>query len=209
MRFINLNNVANIHNIRPLCKCFLKNVNFFCFDAFTLKIIVPLSLFFEAMMKLLCYFQFMGLLLTSVSCHFSEKEQFSGNDISVTWEMKSNFAVDGKTCMMEFTLTNHGKKTLGSGNWTLYFTQMNSPVIPNNDHPVASVEHINGYFYRLVPNKNFHLKPGTTQNVIYYFEYPLGRESDAPCGLYFVFYENTSVLHKIKILSVKLFPVAI
>ena len=143
------------------------------------------------MKKFLGSLQLTGILFICTSCIFSGSDNFSGEDISVTWEMKSNFAIDGATCMMEFTFTNHGKRTLGSKNWTLYFTQMNSLVVPNNDHPVARVGHINGYFYRLFPDKSFKLKPGATQNVIYYFEENLGRESDAPCGLYFVFNENT------------------
>jgi len=132
-----------------------------------------------------------ALLLACTSCSFSDSTQFSGEDIAITWELKSNFALDGKTCMMEFTFTNQGKKTLGSEGWTLYFTQMNAPVVPNPDRSAASVEHINGYFYRLFPHEGFRLKPGATQKVIYYFQDAFGRETDAPCGLYFVFNENT------------------
>ena len=143
------------------------------------------------MNKILTCFKIAGVLLVCFSCTLSDSDKFSGDSISVTWELKSNFAVDGKTCMMEFAFTNHGKKALGSNNWTLYFTQMNSPVVPNDDFSVARVEHINGYFYRLVPNKNFYLKPRATLNVSYCFESNFGRESDAPCGLYFVFHEKT------------------
>ncbi len=131
-------------------------------------------------------------LWVCTSCIFSGKQSFSSEDISITWELKSNFAVDGKTCMMEFVLTNNGKKTLGNENWTLYFTQMNSPVVPNETNSPARVEFINGYFYRLAPNKNFSLAPGASQAITYYFEDNIGRETDAPCGLYFVFNENTS-----------------
>ena len=144
------------------------------------------------MKKVSGFIQITGMLALCVSCMFQGTERFSEKDISVTWEMKSNFALDGKTCMMEFTFVNHGKKTLGNDKWTLYFTQMNSPVVPNDDHPAARVEHINGYFYRLVPNEHFSLKPGDTQKVVYYFEEHAGRESDAPDGLYFVFNENTT-----------------
>ena len=143
------------------------------------------------MKKILTYLLFAGILCIYSSCVSSGANHFTSEDIAVTWELKTNFAIDGKTCLMEFTFTNHGQKTLGAENWTLYFTQMNSPVIPNTDHPVAQVEHINGYFYRLVPEKSFKLRPGTTQNVLYYFDGNIGRETDAPDGLYFVFDENT------------------
>ena len=153
------------------------------------------------------YLFLMSVLLWCTSCVSSGLTQFSSDDIAVTWELKSNFAGDGRTCMMEFTFTNHGKMTLGSENWALYFTQMNSPVVPNNDRPVASVEHINGYFYRLVPHEGFRLKPGMTQKVNYYFKGVIGRETDAPCGLYFVFNDPTSPLPPPTIVTVSRYTI--
>jgi len=54
----------------------------------------------------------------------------------------------------------------------------------------ATVEHINGDWYKLVPNKGFELKPGATLEVVFQADDFLIKESDAPAGLYFVFYED-------------------
>lgn len=56
--------------------------------------------------------------------------------------------------------------------------------------PVARVEHINGDWYKLIPNENFLLEPGDSVSISYFGTEGVIKESDRPMGLYFVFYDD-------------------
>ncbi|MFV0396413.1 MAG: family 20 glycosylhydrolase [Bacteroidales bacterium] len=132
------------------------------------------------------------LALLGVGCSTSSAPEQFGETISLTWELKSNFALNGRTNNMEFTFTNNGTKTLTNEGWTLYFTQHNSGIVPSDSNEVATVEHINGYFYKLTPKPTFTLLPGESVKVNYYFTSNYAKVGDGPQkNLYFVFHEGT------------------
>ena len=110
--------------------------------------------------------------------------------IEVSWQLVSNFVEPAQRMEAKFIFTNKGNYTLGDSAWALYFSLTPRGIRPNPTPQPATVEHINGDWYKLVPNKGFELKPGATIEVPFQADDFLIKESDAPAGLYFVFYEG-------------------
>ncbi len=54
----------------------------------------------------------------------------------------------------------------------------------------AVIQHINGDWFVMVPEKDFSLKPGDSIDISYRGIEAVIKESDAPSGLYFAFYDT-------------------
>jgi hexosaminidase len=123
----------------------------------------------------------------SPSGKFSREE---AQKIGVSWKLITNFTeVDG-TFKAKFTLKNGGDIVLNDKNWTLFFSMMPRPIQTNKTPEPATVEHINGDWYKLIPGKDFKLNPGDSVTINYTGTEGIIKETDAPLGLYFVFYDN-------------------
>jgi|694.fasta_scaffold00176_31 hexosaminidase len=107
--------------------------------------------------------------------------------VRVSWELVTNFTQTPDVFEARFMLHHAGQQPLGDSGWGLYFNMAPRPI---RQHPIAqmaTVEHLNGDWYRLVPNPGFHLKPGESIEIRYLGVEAVIKESDAPLGLYFVF----------------------
>lgn len=123
----------------------------------------------------------------SPSGKFSKEE---AQKIGVSWKLITNFTeVDG-TFKAKFTLKNGGDIALNDKNWTLFFSMMPRPIQANKTPEPATVEHINGDWYKMIPGKDFKLNPGDSITINYTGTEGIIKETDAPLGLYFVFYDN-------------------
>lgn len=107
--------------------------------------------------------------------------------VHVTWELISNFTQTPEVFEARFELGNTGQQTLGDTGWGLYFNMAPRPIREHSMAQPATVEHINGDWYRLVPNPGFLLEPGESVEIRYLGVEAVIKESDAPLGLYFVF----------------------
>lgn len=110
-------------------------------------------------------------------------------DLAVSWELISNFTDAPNGFEARFTLRNQSGTTLTDSNWTLFFNMSPRPILPNKNSQPASVQHINGDWYKLVPAKGFSLKPGASVEIRYSGTEGIIKETDAPLGLYVVFYD--------------------
>jgi hexosaminidase len=133
------------------------------------------------------------LLFVMNACKSSNEEIAGSGDaakIEVSWQMISNFIEPAQQMEAKFIFTNNGSFTLGDSAWSLFFNNTPRGIRPSPGPQPAKVEHINGDWYKLTPNKGFSLKPGETIEVIYRCDDFVIKETDAPQGLYFVFYEG-------------------
>lgn len=110
--------------------------------------------------------------------------------IAVSWELVSNFTELDTGFEARFTLTNGGDTPLTDTNWALFFNMSPRPIMPTQESQPAMVHHINGDWYKLTPNVGFTLKPGATVNIRYEGTEAVNKVTDAPLGLYFVFYDK-------------------
>jgi hexosaminidase len=134
---------------------------------------------------------FTATYLLLAGCVQTGKELFSqARDIGVTWELVSNFKEAEDSFEARFTLRNHSSLTLEENNWALFFNMAPRPITPPASPQPASVQHINGDWYKLVPNPGFRLAPGASVDIRYWGTEGVIKETDAPLGLYFVFYNE-------------------
>jgi len=123
----------------------------------------------------------------------SQSGQFSKEEaqkIGVSWKLVTNFTgVDG-TFDAQFTIKNGGDVALNDKNWTLFFSMSPRPIQSNKRPEPAIVEHINGDWYKMVPGKDFKLNKGDSITIHYTGTEGVIKETDAPLGLYFVFYDQ-------------------
>ncbi|WP_025764295.1 family 20 glycosylhydrolase [Dyadobacter tibetensis] len=128
-------------------------------------------------------------LVLLASC--TSPQKWSGaREISVSWKLISNFVEPEGSFQAQFTLANHGKLSLNDKNWALFFNMSPRPILPNSHSEPGSLEHINGDWYKLVPNTGFTLTSGDSITIKYHGTEGVIKEGDAPVGLYFVFYDE-------------------
>jgi len=131
------------------------------------------------------------LLLHLIVTGCSDRKLLSNaDDISVGWELISNTYTDREQGKAVFTIGNTSHSVMHSSGWALYFNMLPRKILPAGDSTRADVMHINGDWYRMVPRKNFNLKPREKTNIYYEFEGYQIKETDAPTGLYAVFYNR-------------------
>jgi hexosaminidase len=138
------------------------------------------------------YAFFCSLIILGISgCRQADQAETSyGRELSVSWELVSNFTPVKDGFEARFIISNKGDKELTDANWTLFFNMSPRPILPSKIPQPATVQHINGDWYKLVPAKGFSLKPGATTEVRYEGTEAVTKVTDAPLGLYVVYYDK-------------------
>lgn len=111
--------------------------------------------------------------------------------IAISWELVSNFTPVETGFQARFKLKNESNFPLTDSNWALFFNMSPRPILPSKTPQPATVQHINGDWYKLVPTKGFSLKPGDTIDIPYEGTEAENKVTDTPMGLYFVFYDQS------------------
>ena len=111
-------------------------------------------------------------------------------NVAVSWQLVTNFTERPNVFEARFNLKNEEDFALSDTNWALFFNMAPRPIVENPTQQVARVEHINGDWYKLIPNENFQLDPGDSVSIAYFGTEGVIKESDRPMGLYFVFYDD-------------------
>lgn len=138
------------------------------------------------------FFLFLGSIIILTSCKKSETVNYeAAANIHISWELVSNFQDNPDAFEARFVFENRSSDfTLTNHKWILFFNIAPRPII---DHPIAQpayLTHINGDWYRMEPNDNFILKPGDKMEISYMGTEAVIKETDAPLGMYFVFYDD-------------------
>jgi hexosaminidase len=135
-----------------------------------------------------------NLLLVAVllllGCRQTGTEPSSMETMGVRWELLSNFAGEDNVFEAKFTLTNHGRTAIPGTNWALFFNMAPRPILENAVPQAARVQHLNGDWYKLTPEPDFRLEPGEALDVVYQGREGVIKETDAPLGLYVVWYND-------------------
>jgi hexosaminidase len=119
-----------------------------------------------------------------------DKQATSKCNISVQWELVSNFIDQPNAFEAKFTLENKSEFELTDKNWALFYNMAPRPILENKIQQPARVHHINGDWYKLMPNEKFSLAKGEKVDILYRGTEGVIKETDQPLGLYFVFYDD-------------------
>ncbi|AYB31551.1 family 20 glycosylhydrolase [Chryseolinea soli] len=141
---------------------------------------------------------FVLLLLSGTACQPKKNALATTGKIAVLWELVTNFTGEKDAFYARFQLTNHSDVNLDDKNWALFFSMAPRPILDNQTEQPARLHHINGDWYVLKPDKNFHLPPGESIDIFYRGVEAVIKETDRPLGLYFVFYDDEGKEQKIE-----------
>ncbi|WP_215237000.1 family 20 glycosylhydrolase [Dyadobacter helix] len=134
---------------------------------------------------------FIFALLVLTGCGKSGKiSSDEAGKIGISWKLVSNFIEPAGHFEAKFTIRNGSNITLDGQNWALFFNMSPRPIQSNKTPQPAIIEHINGDWYKMVAGKDFKLSPGDSITVQYTGSEGIIKETDAPLGLYFVFYDK-------------------
>lgn len=151
------------------------------------------------------YIIFLSLTLLITNCRQSEMDYSSANRIEIKWELVSNFTDAEGTFDARFMFENHSELDLKE-NWRLFFNIAPRPIIDFPTSQPARVEHINGDWYQLSPNSEFSMKKHESIEVFYRGTEGVIKETDAPLGAYFVFYDEDGVEKQIVEVDCEIVP---
>jgi hexosaminidase len=110
-------------------------------------------------------------------------------NLAVRWNLETNFA-EGGGHNAQFTIRNNGDIELTSANWEMYWNMAPRAVKPGSITAPVTIEWINGDFYVMKPKDEFRLSPGQEIEIAYNGTDAVIKESDAPLGLYSLFYQE-------------------
>ncbi len=111
-------------------------------------------------------------------------------NIAVEWEHITNFTGEPGVFESKFTLTHNKGMALNDQNWTLFFNIAPRPMVSTPTPQPATIEHINGDWYKMVPSEDFMLQEGESIEILYRGTEATIKETDRPLGLYFVYYDD-------------------
>lgn len=140
---------------------------------------------------------FIVLLAIVTGCQPGEEKYSSVDKLAVHWELLTNFTDEKNVFQATFNLTNNSDLTLTDKNWTLFFNMAPRVIVKNKMTQPATLQHINGDWYKLVPEKDFELAPGRSIAISYRGIEAVIKETDRPLGLYFVFYDKNGTEERI------------
>ncbi|EON77865.1 Beta-hexosaminidase [Lunatimonas lonarensis] len=130
------------------------------------------------------------VLVISYACGGNPSWEEDLQDIRIEWELVSNFLDESGQFEAKFVFHNEGTRDLGSTGWKLFFNMSPRMILPYADEGIAKITHINGDWYEISPGREFTLPAGGSVSFTYRGVEGVIKESDAPMGLYFVFYDK-------------------
>src|SRR5688572_3334646 len=111
-------------------------------------------------MKITRYLPVLLLLLVVITSCKQEIDFATGDKISVQWELVTNFTDEKGVFEARFVLNNKSDIDLTNKNWALFFNMAPRPILENKTPQPADLQHLNGDWYKIVPNENFELEEG-------------------------------------------------
>jgi hexosaminidase len=139
----------------------------------------------------------MAVAMIVIGCSSPQEKYMASEKITVRWTLVTNFTDKPDVFEAGFELINNGELSLTNKNWTLFFNMAPRQLLKAEPPQPASLHHINGDWYKLVPAADFSLQPGDSVTILYRGVEAVIKETDRPMGLYFVFYNDAGVEEKI------------
>ena len=124
-------------------------------------------------------------LLLLIGC--TQKTPDSG-EIKLSWEMVSNEYAETPKAKAKFSIENNSQFEFNDNNWALYFSQM--PRSPLSADKNVEIQFISGDWFVMKPTEKFSLKPGEKVEITTEHSEWIIKETDAPLGPYFIFYDK-------------------
>ena len=146
----------------------------------------------QALRNYCCLSILLLLVLVFAGCSTDKKVE-NDESVAVHWELTTNLTDKENVFAAKFELKNNSGRTLSDKNWALFFNMAPREILVSEKPQPATLYHINGDWYKMIPNSSFSLKPNETTSINYNGIEGVIKETDRPLGLYFVFYDEAGV----------------
>ena len=101
---------------------------------------------------------FLSLTSLLTTCNQASMDYSAAENIELKWELVTNYVKEeGGAFEARFIMNNRSTFDLAE-NWKLFFNMAPRPIIESPSPQPATVEHINGDWYQMMPNTSFSLK---------------------------------------------------
>lgn len=134
-------------------------------------------------------FYFFFIFFISCNQQTNDTKKSDTAAIGMKWELVNNFTEPVQSYTARIQLINKNEHLLTDKNWAIFFSIAPSPILPPDSPQPASLEHLNGDWYKLSPNAGFSLPTGDSINILYKATEGRIKETDQPLGIYIVFYD--------------------
>jgi len=133
------------------------------------------------------YTPFLLLILVVIFENCTQKIPLA-EEVKISWQIISNEYSEKPQVKAKFIIENNSSFSFNENNWALFFNQApRSPISSDNN---TKFSFISGDWFKIEPQKGFLLKPGESIEIEHECSGWLIKESDAPLGPYFVFYDK-------------------
>ncbi len=102
----------------------------------------------------------MAFVMIVIGCSSPQEKHVASENIAVRWTLVTNFTDKPDVFEAKFELINNSDQSLTNKNWTLFFNMAPRQLLTPETPQSASLHHINGDWYKLVPAESFSLQPG-------------------------------------------------
>ena len=147
----------------------------------------------------------LAITLFLSNCKSTTKDYSSAKNIDIKWEPITNFTNVEGTYDAKFTIENLSDFDL-KNNWKLFFSMYPRSIATSPSPQPARVEHINGDWYQMVPDSSFALNRNGSVEIKYRGNWCNIKETDAPLGTYFVFYNEDGTVKQIVEVNCEILP---
>ncbi|MGI0116133.1 family 20 glycosylhydrolase [Zooshikella sp. RANM57] len=107
-------------------------------------------------------------------------------NIGIHWQVLDNLQDDANSFKAELKITNHGRQSLISQNWRIYFNFVRE-ILTYTPNDMLEIKHVNGDLFYIEPKAAFKgLNNGETLTINLTAQYWAISKSDAPAGFYLV-----------------------
>lgn len=145
------------------------------------------------------YSIFFGLVVTTLMIGCGKVSNPAAVELVVSWKVISNDYFESPRVKARFAITNNSSADLKPGTWALFYNQMPRDVIVQPE--TAEITRISGDWYKLVPSEGLILKAGETVELEYESQAFIIKETDAPLGLYMVFYDKSGEESSVEVVN--------
>ena len=105
------------------------------------------------------------LVVFVMSCSSRNETEVASENIAVRWSLVTNFTDKPDVFEAKIELINNSARLLDHKNWTLFFNMAPRQILAPPAPQPASLYHINGDWYKLVPSETFSLQPGSAVTI--------------------------------------------
>ena len=120
-----------------------------------------------------------------VSCALEPAGNPPADQLRIGWQVLSDSSLGEGSFDSELILSNHSDQILGS-DWVIYFSYFRT-VLPEPDSAGARVEHLNGDYFRLLPEPGFRLEREAEARIRFRSRGSPVNQAQGPSGFYLVY----------------------